>query len=70
MDEKELAEQMERTAYENHRAQEYDRGAAQTVADALARRCADAVTAGDIETAERFADAQKCVHEVFPHVEL
>lgn len=41
------------------------REAPQIIADALARRCADAVKAGDVALATRMADAQKCVAELY-----
>lgn len=44
--------------------------ATQALADALARRCAEAVKAGDTEAARRFADAQKCIADVCPSVTL
>ncbi|MBK9497149.1 MAG: hypothetical protein IPO08_22070 [Xanthomonadales bacterium] len=42
----------------------------QRVADAMARACADAVKAGDMDKAHHFADAQKCISEVFPDVTI
>lgn len=42
----------------------------QHVADAMARACRKAVEAGDLDAARRFADAQKCIADVFKSVTL
>ena len=42
----------------------------QHVADAMARVCRKAAEAGDLDKARRFADAQKCIADVFKTVTL
>lgn len=42
----------------------------QYVADSMARACRKAAEAGDLDKARRFADAQKCIAEVFKRVTL